>query len=245
MKNLASLILVGALSSMLLTGCATEPEPVAEPTTSTPAETSTEATTPETTPEAKPEEKPVEDNTPLAEKPADGDEVAVLETGKGKIIVMFYPQVAPKHVENFKMLVKKGFYDGTRFHRCIPGFMVQGGDPNSKNLDQSATWGTGGHIVDGAEVNVPAEFGSRLLHKRGVLSMARSGDPNSASSQFFLMHQDSAQLDGEYSAFGKIVSGQEVVDAIVQTGDPAANGAVEPKAAILLKKATLAKWPVK
>lgn len=246
MKNLVSLLALSALmSGIFLTGCAKEPEPTAEPEP-TKVETPVE--------EPKPEE-PVVDDTPLADMPADGEEVAVLDTEKGKIVVMFYPQVAPKHVENFKMLVAKGFYDGTRFHRCIPGMMIQGGDPKSKDLSKAPdpmhpenfdVWGTGGNTDEnGQEVNVPAEFGTRLLHKRGVISAARSQSPDSASSQFFLMHQDYPSLDGQYSAFGKIVSGIEVVDEIVKTGNPADNGSVKPKEAIVLKKATIAKWPVK
>jgi len=169
--------------------------------------------------------------------------VAVLETGKGKIILMFYPEKAPKSVANFKQLVSSGFYNGTRFHRCIPGFMIQGGDPKSKDLAKSGEWGTGGNTKDGKEVNVPAEF-TDLKHTRGILSMARSSDPNSGSSQFFIMVQDTPALDGQYSAFGKVVKGLEVADEIVKTGDAGNNGAVVPKEAILLKSAKMAKWPV-
>lgn len=244
MKNLLPLLALSALmSGVIVTGCAKEAEPVAEGTTT---ETPSTETPTETTPteETKPEEATPSD-APLAEAPADGEEVAVLDTAKGKIVVMFYPQIAPKTVENFKMLAKKGFYDGTRFHRCIPGFMIQGGDPQSNDMGKAGLWGTGGNMVDGKEVNVPGETGTKLLHKRGVISMANSGSPDSASSQFFLMQQDYPSLDGGYSAFGKIVSGIEVVDEIVKTGDANANGAVDPKAAIVLKKATIAKWPVK
>jgi peptidyl-prolyl cis-trans isomerase B (cyclophilin B) len=177
-------------------------------------------------------------------KPKDGEEVAVFETEKGRIIVRFRADKAPKHVANFKDLVGRKFYDGTRFHRCIPGFMIQGGDPNSKDMAKAQMWGTGGFVQNGTERQVDLEP-SDLLHKRGVLSAARSQDPNSASSQFFLMHQDSASLDGQYSAFGEIVSGIEVVDKIVTTGDAGNNGAVEPKSAIVLKTVRLAKWPVK
>lgn len=177
-------------------------------------------------------------------KPKDGEEVAVLETDKGRIIVRFRPDKAPKHVANFKDLVGRKFYDGTRFHRCIPGFMIQGGDPNSKDLAKASMWGTGGFVENGSERQVDLEP-SDLMHKRGVLSAARSQDPNSASSQFFLMHKDSSFLDGQYSAFGEIVSGIEVVDKIVTTGNAADNGSVEPKNAIVLKTVRMAKWPVK
>ena len=166
--------------------------------------------------------------------PKDGDEVAVMETGRGNIVLMFFPDVSPKHVENFKSLAKEGFYDGTRFHRCIEGFMIQGGDPNSKDLKNfargtSAPVGTGGVIdEEGNRVTVDAEFNNKLLHKRGVLSMARSSDPNSASSQFFIMHRDASSLDGQYSSFGKVVEGMDVVDMIVKTGDRLDNGSSKP-----------------
>lgn len=246
MKNLLPLLALTALmSGAILTGCAKEAEPVATPETSQSTDTD-KTENPETVEPPTEETSAPESNEPLADKPADGEEVAVLETGKGKIVVMFYPQLSPKHVENYKMLVKKGFYDGTRFHRCIEGFMIQGGDPLTKDLSLAPRWGTGGNTDEsGKEVNVPAEFNSKLSHTRGVLSAARSQSPDSASSQFFLMHQDSTFLDNQYSSFGRIVMGQEVVDEIVKTGDAANNGAVKPEDAVLLKKAYLAKWPVK
>jgi len=176
--------------------------------------------------------------------PAKGDEVAVLETSAGKIVVMFFPSVAPKHVENFKGLVKKGFYDGTRFHRCIPGFMIQGGDPISKDLDRIDYWGTGGPTnEDGSRLSVNAEF-SELKHHRGVLSMARSQDPNSAGSQFFIMQSNYPSLDGQYSAFGKVVTGLEIVDKIIMSGSRENNGKVAKGSVITLNSAKLAKWPL-
>jgi peptidyl-prolyl cis-trans isomerase B (cyclophilin B) len=239
------------LLSLVITGCAEQPEKAAEPTSpaaSTPTSSQTaeagKPASPAPTDSASAASPAAVDPNSLPKNPADGDEVAVIETGKGRIIVMFYPQVAPNHVANFKELANKKFYDGTRFHRCIPGFMIQGGDPKSKSMDMAGEWGTGGNMVDGKEKQVMAEF-SGLKHTRGVLSMARSMDPNSASSQFFLMHQDSAQLDGKYSAFGRIVSGQEVVDEIVKTGDPNNNGAVQPNEAVLVKTIRIATWPVK
>jgi len=234
---------MSAIAGFALTACAPQADPPYDGKTSTTG--STTAPDSSSTPTATPEETPTE---PLADAPKDGDEVAILDTEKGQIIVMFYPEVAPKHVENFKSLIKEGFYDGTRFHRCMPGFMVQGGDPNSKDMAKSSAWGTGGKMVDGKERNVNLEVSARLKHSRGVLSMARGGHSvDSASSQFFLMHADSAALDGQYSAFGKIVKGIEVVDEIVKTGptDETLNGAVPPEKAVVLKKATLAKWPVK
>lgn len=170
--------------------------------------------------------------------PNDGDEVVVLTTDKGEVVVRFHPDHAPNHVENFKSLAKEGFYDGTRFHRCIAGFMVQGGDPNSKDMSKSHSWGTGG-----SGRNVNAEF-NKLRHTRGILSMARSSNPNSASSQFFIMVADSPHLDGQYSAFGEVVSGMEVVDQIVVTGDARNNGSVNPANAIQLQKAEVKTWPL-
>lgn len=186
-----------------------------------------------------------EQSVPIADrKPAEGEEVAVLETGKGRIILMFFPDKAPKHVERFKMLANKKFYDGTRFHRCIAGFMIQGGDPNSKDVSKAAMWGTGGYTENGIEVNVPAEF-NEIQHVPGILSAARSNDPNSANSQFFLVQGDAKFLDGKYTAYGKVVSGQDVIDAIVVTGDANNNGAVKPAEAVVVKSVSIKKWPVK
>jgi len=129
---------------------------------------------------------------------------ATIKTSEGDIQVEFWNDVAPGHVKNFTDLAKKGFYNGLIFHRVIPGFMIQGGCPHGT--------GTGG---PGYTIN--AEFNDRpdRRHLRGVLSMARSRDPNSAGSQFFIMHQDSPHLDGQYSAFGIVTKGIEVVDKIV------------------------------
>lgn len=180
--------------------------------------------------------------------PKDGEEVVVIDTSAGKIVVMFFPEIAPIHVANFKDLAGKGFYNGVRFHRCIDQFMIQGGDPNSKDLTKAAFWGTGGNTDSiGREINVPAEFNRKVTHSRGILSMARSQDPNSASSQFFIMHGNADSLDGQYSAFGKVVSGIEVVDKIVATGskERADNGKVKPEDAIVIQSASVAKWPLK
>ncbi len=126
----------------------------------------------------------------------------------GEIQLKFFPDVAPNHVKNLVTLANDTFYDGTTFHRVIPGFMIQGGDPNSKDADRSRH-GTGG---PGHQVN--AEFNKRP-HRRGTLSMARSQDPNSAGSQFFICVADANFLDGQYTAFGEVVSGMEIVDRIV------------------------------
>jgi peptidyl-prolyl cis-trans isomerase B (cyclophilin B) len=140
--------------------------------------------------------------------------LAILQTDMGDITLKFHYDVAPKHVENFVNLAAKGFYDGTLFHRVIPGFMIQGGDPLTKKPeDPRHPYGTGGNVVDGQEVRVKAEF-NETPHKRGVVSMARAGDPNSASSQFFIVVKDSPFLDRQYSAFGEVVSGMEVADKI-------------------------------
>lgn len=133
---------------------------------------------------------------------------AVIETKFGKIELKFFPDVAPSHVNNFIELAKKGFYDGTTFHRVIPGFMIQGGDPNTKSPDKSK------HGLGGPGHTVKAEFNEKP-HKRGTLSMARAADPDSAGSQFFICVADALFLDKKYTVFGEVVSGLEVVDKIV------------------------------
>ena len=140
--------------------------------------------------------------------PKVGEEIAVLETNFGRIVIRFFDDKAPNHVANFKKLARSGFYDGTKFHRVIPGFMIQGGDPNSKGDDRSIH-GTGG---PGYKIN--QEFND-VLHVKGILSAARSQDVNSAGSQFFLMVAKSPHLDRQYTAYGEIVEGIEVVDKIV------------------------------
>jgi cyclophilin family peptidyl-prolyl cis-trans isomerase len=136
------------------------------------------------------------------------DEVAVLKTNKGTMVLEFWSDVAPKHVLNFKMLAKKGFYDDTAFHRVIKDFMIQGGDPLTKDDAQSARWGTGD-----PGYKIKAEFNDKK-HVRGVLSMARSQDPDSAGSQFFICHGSPSFLDGKYTAFGKVISGDDVLEKI-------------------------------
>lgn len=137
-----------------------------------------------------------------------GEEIAVMQTNHGTIKLRFFPDRAPKHVESFKKLAREGFYDGTKFHRVIPGFMIQGGDPNSKSDDRSR------HGTGGPGYSVPAEFND-TPHTRGILSAARSSDPNSAGSQFFLMVARSPHLDGQYSVYGEVIEGMDVVDKIV------------------------------
>ena len=158
-------------------------------------------------------------------------EVVRLHTNLGDIIVGFLEDKAPKHVESFKKLARDGFYDGTRFHRVIPGFMIQGGDPNSKSPNRS-THGTGG-----PGYKVPAEFND-TLHDRGILSAARSSDPNSAGSQFFLMVARAPHLDNQYSAFGEVLEGMDVVDKIVALKRDRADNPLEENPAII-EKATV------
>ena len=133
---------------------------------------------------------------------------AVLETKFGEITLKFFPDVAPKHVNSFIELANKGFYDGTTFHRVVPGFVIQGGDPNTRSEDRSK------HGTGGPGYNLEAEF-SNLPHKRGTLSMARAAHPDSAGSQFFICVADAAFLDGQYTVFGEVTEGMDVVDEIV------------------------------
>ncbi|PXF28446.1 MAG: peptidylprolyl isomerase [Thaumarchaeota archaeon] len=133
---------------------------------------------------------------------------AIVNTNLGNIQFELLSDVAPETVRNFIKLAKSGFYDGTLFHRVIPKFMIQGGDPNTKESDKS-TWGTGG-----PGYNMKAEFNSRS-HLRGIVSMARSSDPDSAGSQFFIVTSDSTFLDREYTVFGQVADGMEVADKIV------------------------------
>ena len=133
---------------------------------------------------------------------------AVIETKFGNIELRFFPDVAPGHVNNFIELAKKGFYDGTTFHRVIPGFMIQGGDPNSKDPDKSK------HGMGGPGYTIKAEFNEKP-HKKGTLSMARAAHPDSAGSQFFICVADAPFLDRQYTVFGEVVSGMDVADKIV------------------------------
>ena len=138
-----------------------------------------------------------------------GDTQAVIETKFGNITLKFFPDVAPGHVKNFLDLAKKGTYDNTVFHRVIPEFMIQGGDPVSKDPARRRAYGTGG-----PGYTIKAEFNSRP-HKRGTLSMARSSNPDSAGSQFFICVKDAPFLNNQYTVFGEVVSGMEVADKIV------------------------------
>lgn len=148
-----------------------------------------------------------------------------MENGQ-KIELELYPEAAPETVKNFESLVKRGFYDGLTFHRIIPGFMIQGGDPL-------------GNGMGGAEKNIKGEFRANghnnpIKHERGVISMARAFDPNSASSQFFIMHADAPHLDGQYAAFGKVIAGMDAVDEIASIPTDYND---RPKIAVRIKKA--------
>ena len=143
---------------------------------------------------------------------------AIVTTKFGQMELVFFPELAPKHVESFLKLARKGFYNGTIFHRVIPGFMIQGGDPNTKDPSKRHLYGMGG-----PGYTVPAEF-NRIPHERGIVSAARSADPDSAGSQFFIMVGKAPSLDGQYTVFGEVVKGIEVAEKIVrQPRDPRDN----------------------
>jgi dolichyl-diphosphooligosaccharide--protein glycosyltransferase len=145
-------------------------------------------------------------------------DVAVIETAQGPITVEFIPEVAPNHVENFKSLAQDGFYNNTIFHRIISDFMIQGGDPNTKTNASRGSWGTGG-----PGYSIDEEF-NNISHTRGIVSMARSSDPNSAGSQFFIVTKDSQFLDGQYTAFARVIDGMETVDRIAGLSTTASFG---------------------
>src|SRR5580704_5988366 len=150
-------------------------------------------------------------------------EVAVINTTEGEMHIEFWPDVAPKTVENFKTLANKSFYDGTAFHRIVKGFMIQGGDPLTKDPTQEHSWGTGG-----PGHKVKAEFNERS-HVRGVLSMARSQHPDSAGSQFFICLADAKFLDRQYTAFGKVLRGDDILGKIGDTPTTAGNSGERSK----------------
>src|ERR1700742_1077737 len=139
------------------------------------------------------------------------NEVAVIKTSEGEMVISFWPDVAPKTVENFKTLAKKGFYDGSAFHRVVKNFMIQGGDPLTKDASAEHRWGTGD-----PGYKIKAEFNDRP-HVRGVISMARSQDPDSAGSQFFICLADAKFLDRQYTAFGKLIKGDDVLGKLGDT----------------------------
>ena len=155
------------------------------------------------------------------------NDVAVITTSYGDMVIEFYSEVAPMHVESFITLAKENYFDGTTFHRVIPGFVIQGGDPNSKDDDRMND-GTGGRAGkyfgigrenDPSSWTIPAEFNDSL-HIKGTLSMARSQNPNSGSSQFFICHAPTPQLNGKYTVFGQVIKGLDVIDKIVNVDRP-------------------------
>jgi peptidyl-prolyl cis-trans isomerase B (cyclophilin B) len=192
MKTLILSCLFGA-SIGLLTGCSDTSKTDTSSTQSAPA-----AATPAAPAAA-----------PAAAAPA--DEIAIIKTTEGDMVIQFWPDAAPKTVENFKKLAKQGFYDGTCFHRVIRDFMIQGGDPLTKDPSAEAEWGTGG-----PGYTIPDEFNDHS-HVRGVISMAHTGAPNSGGSQFFICHGNPTQLDHQYTAFGKLIKGDDVLEKIATT----------------------------
>ena len=148
---------------------------------------------------------------PAEEKKATAKEVAVIKTSEGVMVIEFWTDAAPKTIENFKKLAKDGFYDGTAFHRVIKGFMIQGGDPNTKDAAKEASWGMGD-----PGYKIKAEFNDHS-HTRGVISMARSASPDSAGSQFFICHGEPKFLDHQYTTFGKLIKGDDVLEKIATT----------------------------
>ena len=154
------------------------------------------------------------DVKPVAPLPESGPR-AIIKTKFGDIHIKLYPDVAPRHVENFIKLAKSGFYDGTIFHRVIPGFMIQGGDPNTKSSLRKDVYGQGGPKDEkGNPVLLKAEF-SDISHKRGIVSMARANEPDTAGSQFFIVVETSLFLDRKYTAFGEVTKGLGIADRIV------------------------------
>jgi cyclophilin family peptidyl-prolyl cis-trans isomerase len=153
----------------------------------------------------------------------------IITTKFGDIEVELYSDSAPKTVENFKALTKKGFYDGLIFHRIVPGFVIQGGDPYTRDITNRRRWGTGG-----PGWNIKAEF-NKNTHARGVLSMARSQDPDSAGSQFFIVLRDSNFLDGQYTIFGKVKSGMGALDKMATLKTDHADAPINPDQAEIIK----------
>jgi len=154
------------------------------------------------------------DVKPVAPPPSSGPK-AIIKTKFGDMHIKLYPDVAPNHVENFIKLARSGFYNGTIFHRVIPGFMIQGGDPNTKNSLRKDTYGQGGPKDEkGNPILLKAEF-SDIPHKRGIVSMARANEPDTAGSQFFVVVEPSPFLDGKYTVFGEVTKGLGVADRIV------------------------------
>lgn len=171
--------------------------------------------------------------------------LARLETDQGSILIRFFPDYAPEHVRNFLHHCASGFYDETLFHRVAPGFMIQGGDPNTRD-DDAETHGAGGHAYMGPGTALRAEFND-LHHIRGTVSMARGRDPHSAGSQFFIMLGEWTALDGQYTAFGQVVEGMEAADRIASApGDPISDaGGFRPHQPQTLLKCEIVERPMR
>jgi cyclophilin family peptidyl-prolyl cis-trans isomerase len=153
----------------------------------------------------------------------------IIATKFGEIKVEFYPEHAPKAVENFRKLANRTFYDGLIFHRIVPNFVIQGGDPNTRDVNNRSRWGSGG-----PGWTIKAEF-NKNKHSRGAISMARSQDPDSAGSQFFIVLKDSNFLDGQYTVFGKVISGMDIVDKIASLKTDSTDAPVDTKEAEMIK----------
>jgi len=215
LKLLLHGVLVFALAACTQSGSSDTATAQTDSTTTTAADsTATDSAAPMTSAAKPTEEKPMSHYE---------NKIAELHTTAGQINLRFFPDVAPGHVKNFIDLSEQGFYNNTKFHRVIPGFMIQGGDPNTI-AGNPATWGTGG-----SPKNIKAEFNS-ITHKRGILSMARAQSPDSASSQFFIVVKDSPFLDNQYTVFGEVTQGMDVADKIVNAPKGAQDRPVDPVA---------------
>jgi peptidyl-prolyl cis-trans isomerase B (cyclophilin B) len=231
-KRTAAAILMLAAILLIMAGCGSVKKGNNADNTSgagANAQQNEAAKAPDSTPST---DKPsVDSNSPQSgpSKTADKLPIITIEMDNGKTITAeLYPDIAPNTVNNFISLVKKGFYDGTIFHRVIPGFMIQGGDPDGTGAGGPG-YGIAGEFSDNG-------FANGLKHKRGVLSMARAGNPDSAGSQFFIMVADTPSLDGQYAAFGKVTSGMDTVDEIVNLDRDAQD---RPAAPPVMKKVTV------
>ena len=212
MKSILFSLLLAMSVCALTSGCQDDKKAAAPDAAKEEKKDATPAPAPDAKAAAVAEVKPAAAEVKTEAKPAGVvKEVAVIKTSAGEMVAEFWPEVAPKTVENFKTLAKKGFYDGTAFHRIIKGFMVQGGDPNTKDTSKESSFGTGspGYMIN-------AEFNDRL-HVKGVLSMARGGDPNSAGCQFFVVLAPAPFLDHQYTTFGKLIKGEDVLEKLGET----------------------------
>jgi cyclophilin family peptidyl-prolyl cis-trans isomerase len=214
LKLLLHGVLVLALAACTQTGNSDTANAQTDSTTTTADSTATDTAAPMTSATKPTEEKPMSHYE---------NKIAEVHTTAGQFNLRFFPDVAPGHVKNFIDLSEQGFFNNTKFHRVIPGFVIQGGDPNTIS-GNPATWGTGG-----SPKNLKAEFNA-IPHKRGILSMARSGHPDSASSQFFVCVADVPSLDNQYTVFGEVTQGMDVVDKIVNAPTGPGDRPVSPVA---------------